>query len=392
MSKIVAPQPKSVKEEKIINMFKATETLLEIDLNALMNNIRFLQSKIRPGTKFLAVVKAYAYGSDAVVIAKTLQKSVDYFAVAYTNEGEVLRKNGIRKSIIVLHSLPVNFDMIIENHLEPSVYSLKMMKSFIAYVEEKKMKDYPIHLKFNTGLNRLGFEPEEVSEIIEILSKTNSVKVASVFSHLAASEDRNEKDFTLQQIQDFKTISDEVINQLGYIPLRHCTNTSGILNYPEAHFDMVRCGIGLYGFGNAKEVNKYLEPVGTLKTVISQIHAIKKDESVGYNRAFIAPKNMRSATLPLGHADGIPRSYGNGKGWAVINGKKAPFIGNVCMDMLMVDVTDIDCDEGDEVIIFGKINTAEELSASIHSIPYELITAISQRIKRVVIEQKNEEK
>lgn len=368
------------------DMPKATETVLEIDLNALVNNYKFLRSKIRPETKFLAVVKAYAYGSDAVVIAKTLQESVDYFAVAYTNEGEVLRQNGIKKPIIVLHSLPVNFDMMIENHLEPSVYSLKMMKSFIRYVEEKKIQDYPIHLKLNTGLNRLGFEPEQIPEIIEILSRTTNVKVASVFSHLAASEDMNEKAFTFRQIENFTYNSDILIEKLGYKPLRHCTNTSGIINYPEAHFDMVRCGIGLYGFGNNKEINKHLTPIGTLKTVISQIHDIEKGESVGYNRAFVASQNMRSATLPLGHADGIPRSYGNGKGWAVINGKKAPFIGNVCMDMLMVDVTDIDCEEGDEAIIFGKEHTAEELSAAIHSIPYELITAISQRIKRVFIE------
>lgn len=386
MPRISALQVSPKKEKKMTDMSKATETILEIDLKALRRNYEFLRSKIKPETKFLAVVKAYAYGSDAVVIAKTLEDSVDYFAVAYTNEGEVLRQNGIKKPIIVLHSLPVNFDMMVENHLEPSVYSLKMMKSFIAYVEEKNIQNYPIHLKLNTGLNRLGFEPEQIPEILQILSKTQSVKVASVFSHLAASEDLNERDFTLRQIESFTKNSNTLIEKLGYKPLRHCTNTSGILNYPDAHFDMVRSGIGLYGFGNDKEINKHLEPIGTLKTVISQIHAIEEGESVGYNRAYVAPKGMRSATLPLGHADGIPRSYGNKKGWAVINGKKAPFIGNICMDMLMVDVTGIDCEEGDEAIIFGKTNTAEELSAAIHSIPYELITAVSQRIRRVIIE------
>lgn len=365
------------------NMSKATETVLEIDLDALINNYCYLKSKLQPETKFLGVVKAYGYGSDSAVIAKELEAlGVDYFAVAYTNEGEALREEGITTPIIVLHSLPVNFDMMVANRLEPSIYSKRMLEAFIAYAEEKSLKDYPIHLKFNTGLNRLGFEPYEVSVIIETLSQTKSVKVASIFSHLAASEDKKEREFTLRQINTFKQVSEAITDKLEYRPLLHCTNTSGILNYPEAHFDMVRTGIGLYGFGNDAEQNKHLQPVATLKTVISQIHEIPEGESVGYNRSFIASRPTRSATLPLGHADGIPRSYGKGKGWVTINGQKAPFIGNVCMDMLMVDVTDIDCQEGDEAIVFGKSSTAEELSAAINSIPYELISAISQRIKR----------
>lgn len=371
--------------DKPDEMSKTEETILEIDLNALLHNFQYLKSKIDYHTKFLAVVKAYAYGSDSVVIAKHLEALVDYFAVAYTDEGEVLRKNGIEKPILVLHSLPVNYDMIVANRLEPSIYSLKMLNTFIAYAEKKSETEYPIHLKFNTGLNRLGFEPFQVAEIIQGLSKTSSVRVQSVFSHLAASEDSAEKEFTLNQIESFKSISKELIDSLGYKPILHCSNTSGILNYPEAHFDMVRSGIGLYGFGNSKEANKHLKPIGTLKTVISQIHQIKKGESVGYNRGFYAKRDMQSATLPLGHADGIPRSYGKGKGWVMIQGKKAPIIGNVCMDMLMVDITNIACKEGDEVIIFGKASTAEALSAAINSIPYELITAISQRIKRVFV-------
>ncbi|WP_410006708.1 alanine racemase [Aequorivita nionensis] len=366
-------------------MPKATETLLEIDLNALDNNYRYLTSKLKPETKVLAVVKAFAYGSDSVVIAKELvDLGVDYFAVAYANEGETLRNAKIETPILVLHPLPVNFEVIVNRCLEPSIYSLKMLEAFIAFAEEIKQSNYPIHLKFNTGLNRLGFDENEISFIVEMLSKTKSVKVKSAFSHLAASEDLKLKDFTLKQINGFHKISEELTAKLGYKPLLHCVNTSGIINYPEAHFDMVRTGIGLYGFGNDKEENKHLKPVGTLKTVISQIHEVKESESVGYNRGFIAEKTTRSATLPIGHADGIPRSYGKGKGWVTINGKKAHILGNVCMDMIMVDVTSIDCQEGDEAIIFGPSTTAEELSAAINSISYELITAVSQRVKRII--------
>lgn len=366
-------------------MPKATETLLEINLNALDNNYSYLTSKLKPKTKVLAVVKAFAYGSDSVVIAKELvDLGVNYFAVAYANEGETLRIANIETPILVLHPLPVSFEVIVNRCLEPSIYSRKTLQEFIAFAVAKKQTNYPIHLKFNTGLNRLGFDESDISFIVEILSKTTSVKVKSAFSHLAASEDLNEKEFTLGQIEGFRKISEELIVKLGYKPLLHCVNTSGIINYPEAHFDMVRTGIGLYGFGNDKEVNKHLKPVATLKTVISQIHTVQKGESVGYNRGFIAEKTTRSATLPIGHADGIPRSYGRGKGWVTINGKKAHILGNVCMDMIMVDVTNINCEEGDEAIVFGPSANAEELSAAINSISYELITAVSQRVKRIV--------
>lgn len=366
-------------------MPKATDTILELDLNALDNNYKYIISKISPATKLLAVVKAFAYGSDSVAIAKELETlNVDYFAVAYTTEGVALRDAQIKTPILVLHPVPANFEETVNRCLEPSIYSKKILKEFIAVAESKNQTDYPIHLKFDTGLNRLGFEINEIPFIAEMLSKTNSVKVKSAFSHLAASEDLSEKDFSVGQINSFRKISEQLISQIGYKPLLHCSNTSGILNYPEAHFDMVRSGIGLYGFGNDKEHNKHLKPIGTLKTIISQIHNVTEGESVGYNRGFFASKPTRSATLPIGHADGIPRSYGKGKGWVTINDKKAPILGNVCMDMIMVDVTHIECEEGDEAIVFGPSAKADELSAAINSISYELITAISQRVKRVV--------
>jgi alanine racemase len=364
---------------------KIDETVLEIDLNALAHNYHFLISKINPATKMMAVVKAFGYGSDAVEVSKELVAlGIDYFAVAYANEGETLRTNNIMSPILVLHSLPGNFDLIIKRCLEPSIYSLKILKEFIAFAQEHQQKDYPIHIKFNTGLNRLGFSENDIEAIIELLSKTKSVKVKSVFSHLAASEDLSEKEFTLTQIEKFTKYSENFIQKLGYQPLRHTLNTSGILNYPEAQFDMVRTGIGLYGFGNDPKFDQYLTPIGSLKTVISQIHEVKKGESLGYNRAFTASEDTKTATLPIGHADGITRIYGNGIGWVTINHKKAPIVGNVCMDMIMVDVTGIDCKEGDEVVFFGKFPSADSIANSANTISYELITAISQRVKRVI--------
>tara|TARA_R110002049_G_scaffold207188_1_gene377663 strand:+ start:43915 stop:45021 length:1107 start_codon:yes stop_codon:yes gene_type:complete len=367
-------------------MPKAQETLLEIDLKALKHNFECLKSRIKPHTKFIAVVKAYAYGSASCEIANYLQDlDADYFAVAYVSEGVSLRKAGITKPVMVLHPQTVSFKLLIEHCLEPCLYNAKILNEFIAVASAEKQTDYPVHIKFNTGLNRLGFYEHEVDPIISELKQTTSIKVNSILSHLAASEDLNEKAFTVNQIESFKTIAKNVIEKLGYRPMLHICNTSGILNYPEAHFDMVRSGIGLYGFGNSEKENSNFKPIATLKTVISQIHTIKKGESVGYNRAFKTDAELKTATLPIGHADGIGREYGKGKGFVVINGKNAPIIGNVCMDMIMVNITNIDCHEGDEVIVFGPSASAEKLAETAHTISYEVITGISQRVKRVIL-------
>ena len=364
-------------------MPKAQETILEIDFKALKHNYEYIKSKTQTHTKILGVVKAFAYGSDAEEIALYLQDlDIDYFAVAYINEGAALRKAGITKPILVLHPQSVNFKILIEHCLEPSIYSSKILKEFIEIASSEKQKNYPVHIKFNTGLNRLGFSENDISYLVEKLNETETIKVKSVFSHLAASEDLNENEFTQNQIESFKNIAAELVPQLGYKPMLHLCNTSGILNFPEAHFDMVRTGIGLYGFGNSNKENKHFKPIGTLKTVISQIHKIEKGESVGYNRAYKSDSHLITATLPIGHADGIGRQYGNAKGFVMINGHKAPIIGNVCMDMIMVDITNINCKEGDEVIVFGSEHTAENLAKTVNTISYELITAISQRVKR----------
>lgn len=368
-------------------MAKAQETLLEIDLTKLKHNFEFIKSKLSDHTKIIAVVKAFAYGNDAAKIAEYLQHlDVDYFAVAYANEGVQLRQSGIHKPIIVLHPQPVNFKLLIDNCLEPNLYSFATLERFMAVAKTQKQSNYPIHLKFNTGLNRLGFTLKDAANIITLTNNNDSIKIASIFSHLAASEDLSEKEFTIQQIALFKNIKAVFDAQSNHTPFAHLANTSGILNYPEAHFDMVRSGIGLYGFGNSETHDKNLKPIASLKSVISQIHTIKKGESVGYNRAYKAPETIRTATIPIGHADGISRQYGNGNGYVIINNQKAVIIGNVCMDMIMVDITSISCNEGDEVIIYNGEHTATEFAASGNSISYEIITAASQRIKRVFIQ------
>jgi alanine racemase len=366
-------------------MSKFRETVLEIDLNALSHNFEYIKSQLNPKTKILAVIKAFAYGTDVNEISNHLEKlKVDYFAVAYTNEGVALRKAGITTPILVLHPQPANFYSLIDNCLEPSLYSKRGLDLFIDLAKQKSLLEYPIHLKFNTGLNRLGFRENDIHLITDKILATNHVKVVSLFSHLAASEDKSEKNFTLSQINTFEKISKVFIKKIDYKPLLHLLNTSGVLNYPQAQFDMVRCGIGLYGFGNDPKLTKHLKLVASLKSVISQIHLIEPNETVGYNRAFKSEKLTKIATIPIGHADGISRAFGNGKGYVLIHNNKAPVIGNVCMDMLMVDVTDIVCEEGDEVIVFNNQQTINDLAERINTISYELMTAISQRVKRIV--------
>lgn len=370
-------------------MPKTRETVLEIDLTALAHNYRYLRSKIGKDVKMMGVVKAFAYGSEAGEIALKLSElGMDAFAVAYTPEGIALREAGIEKPVLVLHPQSVNFEKIINHCLEPSIYSEFVLKEFIKTAEKLGQKNYPVHLKFNTGLNRLGFVEEDLDLIFKYLSKTDAIKIKGVFSHLVASEDWREREFSLKQLHRFRAIAFKITNTLGYKPILHLSNTSGILNYPEAAFDMVRTGIGLYGFGNDPEIDKHLKPIGTLKTIISQIHQLQPGDTVGYNRAYRAEESMKMATLPIGHADGLNRQYGNEKAGVIINGSYAPIIGNVCMDMVMVNVTGIDCKEGDEVIIFGGEQHAAAFAKKGNTISYELITGISQRIKREIIPEK----
>jgi len=321
-------------------------TRLEIDLKALRHNYTYVRSKIAEDVMMMGVVKAFGYGSDSIAIGLELENiGIDYLAVAYASEGIALREAGIKVPILVLHPQPDNFEKIIEYNLEPNLYSKRVCELFEAVLKSNNRTDYPIHLKFNTGLNRLGFNKVDIDWILNFLKENTCIKVTSLFSHIVASEDSNEKEFTLGQIQEFIEISGKII---------------------------------------LEETNK-LRPVARLKTVISQIHKIKAGENVGYNRAFTATSDTVVATLPIGHADGISRSLGNGNGYVTIDDKKAFIIGNVCMDMIMVDVTGLDCREGDDVAVFGERTNAEELSLAMKSISYELLTCVGRRVKRVVL-------
>ncbi len=359
-------------------------TVLEIDASAVLHNIHYFKQKLQPQTKILAVVKAFGYGSEATEVAKIVKNHVDYFAVAYCNEGIMLREAGIDTPVLVLHPQIPTIKDTVKYRLEPSLYNFKILEAFLQYADEVPLMNYPIHIKFNTGLNRLGFWHSEIPSIIAGLKKSNNVVVQSVFSHLAASEDSDEYEFTVNQINNFAYIIKQIYQHLGYEPIIHILNTSGVINYPKAQFDMVRIGIGMYGFGNNSDETNNLKNTHSLKSVISQIHMIQPGETVGYNRAFVASKPTKSATIPIGHADGISRKLGNKNGFVIINNQSAPVIGNVCMDMLMVDVTAIDCNEGDEVILFNQQQHIQYMAHKCETIPYEILTALSQRIKRLV--------
>lgn len=360
------------------------ETTVEIKLKNLKKNLDYLKSKINSQTKFMAVVKAFSYGSDSRLVSKELERlGVDYLAVAYTQEGVDLRKFGIKTPILVLHPQENDFNDIINNNLEPSIYSFRILSIFIETLKKENKTTYPYQIKFNTGLNRLGFLKKDIQKLSQLI-KPNLPKY--IFSHLGASEDLYEKKYTAKQIEEFLSIGKVLESELNTTLKKHLLNTSGILNYSDYQFDMVRSGIGLYGFGNDVKFKSNLKPILSLKTIISQIHEIKAGSSVGYNKGFTAKANTFIATLPIGHADGIGRQYGNGKGKVLIGDKMAKIVGNVCMDMLMVDVTELKCKEGDEVVFFDDNSySAEEFSKNGNTISYELISSISRRIKRVVV-------
>ncbi|OAD46791.1 alanine racemase [Polaribacter atrinae] len=359
-------------------------TVLEIDGDALLHNLNYFKEKLQPETKILAVVKAFGYGSDAIQIAKFLEDKVSYFAVAFVHEGIALREAGIESPILVLHPHAQNLQSVVDYRLEPSLYNFKIFNAFLKLADEIPLMNYPVHIKFNTGLNRLGFWHTGIPNIIASLKEATHVKVASLFSHLAASEDLEEQEFTINQINNFAYIAQQFYKHLGYEPMLHILNTSGVINYPKAQFDMVRIGIGLYGFGNDDKETAQLKNTHNLKSLISQIHIIEPGETVGYNRAYTAKRQSKTATIPIGHADGLSRRLGNKKGYVLINNQKAPIIGNVCMDMIMVDITKIDCSEGDEVIIFNNQEMIQHIADVSETIPYETLTAISQRVNKTL--------
>ena len=358
-------------------------TQLEINLNNLTHNYNCLRQQLANKTKFIAVVKANAYGQGAIEIAqKLVSLGADWLAVAYAEEGISLRQAGIQCPILVFYPQFENIDRLIEYHLEPALYSSAFISAFSKALHAKNMTDYPVHLKCNTGLYRIGLTAEDLDSFLT--QKENfPFKIKSVYSHLGASENKRPCVFTQKQIKRFLNLKNKVENAYTTPPLFHLVNTSGVFNYPEYHFDAVRCGIGLYGFANQSDWDKSLLPIARLRTSIVQLHTVEKGESVGYNQGWIASQKSQIAVLPIGHADGLSRRFGKEVGGVWINGKYASIIGNVCMDMIMVDVTKIDCELHDTAMLFDAMHTALELAEKGGTISYELLTALSPRIQRV---------
>ncbi|OFY64206.1 MAG: hypothetical protein A3H98_12550 [Bacteroidetes bacterium RIFCSPLOWO2_02_FULL_36_8] len=374
---------------------KTHETVLEINLNALLQNLHFFRARLNPGTGIIAMVKAFSYGSGSYEIANFLQyHGVNYLAVAYIDEGVLLREKGIHLPILVMNPQPGNFDKLLEYGLEPEIFRIEQLEQLIPLLQNRnknpKVTDKKhskkfchIHIKLDTGMRRLGFEVKQTEIIIGMLKKIPEIKVASVFSHLAAADDINEKRFTLKQISTLKKFAHRLEKELGYPMKCHILNTPGLLNFPQAQMDYVRLGIGLYGTVNDPESQSRLHTVAQLKTSISQIRKLKKGDTVGYSRKGKAKDAMKIATIGIGYADGFDRRFGNGVGSVIINGKKAPVVGNICMDMCMVDITGIDAEEGNEVLVFGEENPIWELATKIGTIPYEILTKVGERVKRV---------
>ncbi len=373
--------------EKVVQkMIKKThETIFEINLENLIHNLNYFKTKLKPTTKMMVMVKASSYGSGVYEIANLLKfHQVDYLGVAYPDEGITLRNLGIQMPIMVMNADTSSHVSIIENRLEPEIFSFRVLESFIEKLKQTNQKNYPIHLKLDTGMHRLGFEESDMKQLQSFLKEhTEWLHVQSIFSHLATADVPQEKDFTLGQVQQFQTLYEKLTSTLGYQPIQHILNSSGISHFSEYQFDMVRLGIGIYGYNFDPKIQQYLKNVGTLKSTISQIKTLKKGETVGYSRRFKAEKETLIATIPIGYADGISRLQGNQVGYVWIHNQKAPIVGNVCMDMIMVDISTISCQEGDTVILLGEHPSLEEVAQWQQTIPYEVLTSISPRVKRV---------
>ena len=361
---------------------KVHETILEINLNALVNNLNYYRGKLQPDTKMVCMVKASAYGAGSYEIAKTLQDHrVDYLAVAVADEGSELRKAGITSSIIIMNPEMTAFKTMFDYKLEPEVYNFHLLNELVKAAEKEGVTNFPIHIKLDTGMHRLGFAPQDIPELIARLKRQTSVIPRSVFSHLVGSDSAQFDSFTRKQIETFERASEELQEAFPHKILRHICNTAGIERYPGAQFDMVRLGLGLYGVNPC--TNQMIHNVSTLKTTILQIRDVAQEDSVGYSRKGRLNRDSRIAAIPIGYADGLNRRLGNGNAYCLVNGQKAPYVGNICMDVCMIDVTDIDCKEGDKVVIFGDDLPVTVLADVLETIPYEILTSVSTRVKRV---------
>lgn len=364
----------------------AHETILEVNLNSLIENFNYFRAKLRPATKVMCMVKAFAYGSGSVEIAKTLQHHrADYLAVAVADEGAELRRDGIRIPIVVMNPEKSAFPLLFEHNLEPEIYSFKLLDDFIIAAGKLALTGYPVHIKIDSGMHRLGFDPSEIDRLIQVLKNQNQLKVRSVFSHLAGADDPHLDDFTHQQIRIFSDCADEIKAAFPHGILKHLLNSAGTERFQEYQFDMVRLGIGHYGISAMPNVS--LKQVCALKTIVLQIKEVKAGETVGYNRNGVVNENKLIAILPVGYADGFDRKLGNGVGEVFIRGKRASVIGNVSMDLITVDVTSIGAQEGDVVEIFGENILIAEIAKKLNTISYEILTGISRRVKRVYFQE-----
>ncbi len=368
---------------------KSHDTVFEINLNKIIDNINHYRSLIKPSTKIMAMIKATGYGSGSSEIAKTLQfNGIQYLAVAYADEGVELRESQITLPIMVMNPESDSFDDIINYKLEPEIYSLRVLTEFSSCLDKYGVVEpYPIHLKLDTGMHRLGFEESDLETLIKHLKKSPNLKIVSAFSHLVGSDNKLLDDFTNQQIKLFEKMANKIELETGHRFLKHICNSGGISRFKEAHYDMVRLGIGMYGIGVNEQEQQQLQHVGKLSTKISQVKHVKKGETIGYNRNGKIENQITIATIPIGYADGFSRQLGNGKHGVFINNHFCKTVGNICMDMCMIDVTNVDCKEGDEVIIFENnkqlINTAEALG----TITYEVLTSVSSRVKRIYVQE-----
>ncbi|HXC05107.1 MAG TPA: bifunctional UDP-N-acetylmuramoyl-tripeptide:D-alanyl-D-alanine ligase/alanine racemase, partial [Bacteroidia bacterium] len=372
---------------------KAHETVLEVDLGAVVHNLNYYRSKLPHGVKIMAMVKAFSYGSGSFEIANVLQfHHADYLAVAYSDEGVELRKAGITLPIMVMNPEEQSYDSMIQYNLEPEIFSFRVLNLFDEAVRRNRMmmegqQKIQIHIKLDTGMHRLGFEEQDINELVVRIRNSKNLAIRSVFSHLAGSDEKEHDAFTHAQINRFAGMSAAIIRHFDYPVLRHILNSAGISRFPSGAFEMVRLGIGLYGIGKDEEEQHLLKNVSTLKTTISQIRQVPAGDSIGYSRKGMAIENMVIATVPIGYADGLSRKLSNGKGSMLVHGKPAPVVGNVCMDMCMIDITHIRASEGDEVIVFGAAYPITRLARDLGTIPYEVLTNVSRRVKRVYFQE-----
>jgi alanine racemase len=364
---------------------KVHETILEVNLGAVVENLNYYRSFLRPQTRVICMVKADAYGAGAVEVAKTLQsqQQVGYLAVAVADEGALLRANGITKNIMVMNPEMTSFNTLFEYNLEPEVYSFRLLDALIHAAERAGITGMPIHIKLDTGMHRLGFDPmKDMPALIERLKNQTALVPRSVFSHFVGSDSDGFDQFSAEQYRRFLYGADVLQGAFPHHILRHMCNSAGIEHFPERQMDMVRLGLGLYGI-NARN-NALLSNVSTLKTTILQIHDVPASETVGYSRRGTLSRNSRIAAIPIGYADGLDRLFGNGRAHCLVHGKKAPYVGNICMDVCMIDVTDIpEAQEGDTVVLFGTELSPSTLADIAGTIPYEILTSVSSRVKRV---------